>query len=149
MHDQNFVIEEDEMSRKFLWMEAVAALVLTAGAMGQSLRADQTARIPFPFVLANQSLPAGTYTLTKVGNNNLRISNAAGQGVLVQTHKVEGSAPEASGKLIFHRYGDRYFLSEVWSPANDIGLELFRCRDELKLQNKEGEMRIAELRLRP
>jgi len=131
-----------------LWgIETIAVAVLSVTAVGQSLSAVQTAQVPFPFVVSDKTLPAGTYVLTKVGETALRISNSAGQSMVVQPHKVEGRVSEGSGRLVFHRYSNVYFLSEVWSPAQDIGLQLFRSRAELKLQNQEGEMHIAELRL--
>jgi len=134
------------MKAKLFWMETVAVAILAAAAMGQSMRTDQVAHVPFPFVVSNQTLPPGTYVLTKVGETRLRIRGSAGQGVLVQTHKVQGHAPEGSGKLVFHRYSNVYFLSEVWSPAQDIGQQLSRSHGELKMKNTEAEVETAELR---
>jgi len=38
----------------------------------------------------------------------------------------------AEGKLIFHRYGDRYFLSQMWMPGNPTGRELPPSKAELE-----------------
>lgn len=135
------------MNTKFCWMKAVAGLLLTATTVGQSMRADQTVKVPFPFVVSGQTFTAGTYMLTKIGESRLRISSQGGRRVVVQTHTVQGHAPEDSGRLVFHRYGDIYFLSEVWSPAQDIGLQLSRSRGELQMKNTEARIETATLRL--
>ena len=135
------------MKTKFWWMEAVAVAILTATAVGQSMRGPQIVHVPFAFVVSDQTLPAGTYTLTKIGETQLRISTPAGQSVVVQTHKVQGHAPEGAGRLVFHYYSKIYFLSEVWSPAQDIGEQLPRSRAELKLKSTEAGMETAALQL--
>lgn len=97
-----------------LWQKAlIVAALLTAGAVGQSMRGNQIVQVPFPFVVAERTLPAGRYFVTNIGETRLRIYSAERQSALVQTHTVQGHAPEGSGKMVFHRYGDVYFLAEV------------------------------------
>ena len=39
-------------------------------------------------------------------------------------------------KLIFHRYGDRYFLSEARLPRMDSGRKFYVSREELEIASK-------------
>ena len=63
------------------------------------------------------------------------------------THAVEGKAPETKGKLVFHRYRESYFLSEVWVAADWMGRKVFQSRAEEELAVKGAEMQIAVLQI--
>jgi len=106
------------------------------------------ANIPFPFVVADHVLPPGRYTITPVGETNLRIYAPHSRGVLVSTHSVLGGASEGMGKLTFHRCGGSYFLSAVWTATNGLGRQLFPSRAEKQAAMPRG-VEIAELRIAP
>ena len=135
--------------KKQLWKTVgfLAALLATSTALGQSTQADTIADIPFAFTVANHTLPAGRYTVTRVGETGLRISSPHNQGTVVLTHALEGKTPESKGKMVFHRYGDAYFLSEVWVAANGTGRKVFQSRAEEELSRKRIEMQIALLQI--
>ena len=132
--------------QKQLWtiIGFLAALLATSTALGQSNQGDTIANIPFAFTVANLTLPAGHYTVTRLGETAFRISGSHNQGTVVLTHAVEGKAPESKGKMVFHRYGESYFLSEVWVAAGP-GRKVFPSRAEEALDVKKSEMQIAEL----
>jgi hypothetical protein len=135
--------------KKQLWKTVgfLAALLATSTALGQSTQADTIADIPFAFTVANHTLPAGRYTVTRVGETSVRISSPHNQGTVVLTHALEGKTPESKGKMVFHRYGDAYFLSEVWVAANGTGRKVFQSRAEEELSRKRIEMQIALLQI--
>jgi hypothetical protein len=111
-------------------------LLLTASiCLGQSRRGDVIANIPFPFVVDGHALSPGRYVVTPIGETNLRIY-ANKQSVIFQTHSVTGKAPEGIGKMVFHRYGDAYFLSEIWVAANSTGRQLSTLQAEKELVQK-------------
>jgi len=111
-----------------------AALLLTAPlSMAQSKRGDVAADIPFPFVVAGQTLPAGHYIVSPASDSSLRIQGSAHRGTFVPTNITQRSISDTSCKLVFHRYGDSYFLSEVWVTGNDRGRQLLRSRAEREL----------------
>ena len=116
--------------RKQLWKTVgfLAVILVTSTALSQSNRGDTIADIPFAFTVANHALPAGRYTVTRFGETTLRISSPHNQGMVMLTQAVEGKAPESKGKMVFHRYGDAYFLSEVWVAANGTGRKLLQSR---------------------
>jgi hypothetical protein len=47
-------------------------------------------------------------------------------GTIASTRRNEST-------LVFHRYGDEYFLSTIWTAGNDTGHELFKSRAEREL----------------
>jgi hypothetical protein len=117
-------------------------LVAASAATGQTRPGDIVVDVPFAFVAAGQAFPAGHYIVTKEGDRCLRIFNSQQQGVYVQAHASLRSDSDGS-KLVFHRYGDTYFLSAVWVTGNTIGRELFRSRAERELAAHKAEMELA------
>jgi hypothetical protein len=125
----------------------VAALMASRTLVGQTKRGDVTTNIPFPFVVANQTLPAGHYTIRPFGEITLRIYNSQHQGVMVQTHGVAGKASDSGARMVFHHYGHVYFLSEAWAAANSTGRQVSKSREEEELNRKKSEQEIAVLKL--
>jgi hypothetical protein len=100
------------------------------------------ADIPFQFHVGNTSLPAGKYTIHQLENSDLvmmEISSADGKvSALFDVEATETkSAPEKS-ELIFHKYGDRYFLSEMFDEGNANGNKLLESRDERQASKESG-----------
>ena len=137
------------MKRQF-WKGGVflGALLATSIAVGQGSRGETVADIPFTFTVANHSFPPGRYTVTRLNQTLLRIFNSHNQGTVFLTHSAEGVAPEETGKMVFHRYGDSYFLSEVWGPASSTRHQLSESRAEAELTRKHTAMETAVLKTR-
>ena len=89
------------------------------------------ANVPFEFTVSGQSMPAGEYTIAAVsaGLPTIRISSAD-SGVLAVVNRGDY---ERTGKsmLIFHRYGDQYFLSRIVSGQTAMELPASRNEKEL------------------
>ena len=134
------------MKRQF-WKVGVflVALLATSIAVSQSNRGETVAYIPFTFTVANRSFPPGHYTVTRLNQTLLRIFNSYNQGTVFLTHSAEGVAPEETGKMVFHRYGNSYFLSEVWGPASSARHQLSESRAEAELTRKHTAMETAVL----
>jgi hypothetical protein len=111
------------------------ALLTAAAAFAQNGTTMQV-DIPFEFRVAANILPAGPYTV--------RVQPASGlvslqsmereAAAMILTHGVGGGykIPE-KGSLVFHRYGDTYFLSRVWSGGYATGRELPTSKAEREL----------------
>src|SRR5439155_18133539 len=66
---------------------------------------------------------------------NLKISSVNGRtGQSVLTHNVRAGTLPAESKLVFRRYGDQYFLSQVWETGDSDGHELRKSRRETGLE---------------
>jgi hypothetical protein len=124
----------------------VTLLLAASAAIAQTKQGDVVADIPFPFVVARQTLPAGRYIVSPANADALGIHDANNRGTFVPTQSAQRSAKDNSCKLVFHRYGDTYFLSEVWVAGNSNGRALFRSRAERELAESGKERVIAEVR---
>jgi hypothetical protein len=110
-------------------------------ALGQTSPGDVVVDVPFAFVVAGQQLPAGHYIVAEK-DDFIRIFNANKQSAFVPTHAAVRTASNES-KLVFHHYGDAYFLSSVWVKGNPTGKELYRSRAERELAAHQAEMELA------
>jgi bifunctional DNA-binding transcriptional regulator/antitoxin component of YhaV-PrlF toxin-antitoxin module len=109
---------------------ALAFLAITQVALAQE---PVVASIPFQFTAGQTTLPAGDYRVQKVrdGSSVLMIRNTEGNGaIMVMTLPASVNAPQTQSKLIFRRYGDRYFLAQVWSAGSARGRELPKSAKE-------------------
>jgi hypothetical protein len=111
---------------------ALAAAVVSANGQSSQL---VTADIPFDFVVADKTLPSGKYSVgtTTSGSQALKISSLDGKSSVI---RLSNSATDTSAKrkarMVFHRYGQQYFLAQVWT-GDSYGRQLLQCKKERNL----------------
>jgi hypothetical protein len=140
--------KKGDFMKKQTWQAAFMGVLLMATvAVGQSNPAVLKADIPFPFVVADHTLPAGHYEVSTLGEQTIRIVNSHEQGAFVLSSKMSGRAPESSGKLAFYRYQGSYFLAQVWGAGSAAGRAVYKSPAEKELESKQNRREIAVLRL--
>jgi len=108
--------------------------------------------IPFDFAVDETKLPAGKYTLRRIilpsSADRLVIRSADGRDDTHtgMTRPNRASEVQKQSKLIFNRYGDQYFLSQVWMAGSDTGRDLFKSRSE---RNLAKELKLARSKSEP
>ena len=116
------------------------AVVVVATAYAQLPGTELRARIPFDFSVRGKTLPAGDYEIRRLGDEpgSLMISSAhrKGERAVFETEPVEPKSISSRGELVFHRYGDSYFLSEVFDGGGETGRELSPSRQERSLRRE-------------
>jgi hypothetical protein len=108
---------------------AALALFLTTAASAQTIH--MKADIPFTFILNGATLPSGEYFVNSMDLRGqvLSISNSnSHHSNLIMSNSCHSLKAAAKTKLVFHRYGDRYFLKQIWVAGNDSGRELATSR---------------------
>jgi hypothetical protein len=87
------------------------------------------ANIPFDFMVNGKKLSAGRYIVGSSGVRNVLSIRSwkLKQGAFASTKELQVSA-DSKPQLIFHRYGNKYFLAKVVSPAGEI--ELLKSKAE-------------------
>jgi hypothetical protein len=93
--------------------------------------------IPFDFTVGATTFPSGSYVVHRVGGSQyvFRIRNAH-HGVLVAVHPSRTGHGAGAARLEFKRYGDRYFLREIWFSGGE-GYPLPETREERELVKVE------------
>ena len=88
-------------------------------------------------------MPAGEYSFQTIvsAGDGLLIRSADGKtSALRLSEPTEKAKDKSHARLVFHRYGDRYFLAQVWTGANNTGRQLLKSQDESAV---ERELTIA------
>lgn len=95
------------------------------------------AKVPFSFIVSGKTIPAGDYTITI--SNLLRITNGDGRLVaLAFVYDASGRPDGEKSQIIFHCYGDRCFLAQVWSAHQGNGRELMTSPAEAKVAKEKS-----------
>jgi hypothetical protein len=96
------------------------------------------ARVPFAFTIEHRRFPAGEYLIQIKEGGWLAVRSADGkQSTVVLTMPVHAKPLDSRGVVVFHQYGDRYFLAQVRAAASEIGRETLQAQDEVELAKKE------------
>jgi hypothetical protein len=124
------------------------ALVISFVAAGRSVARLRvlSAYIPFQFEVGNSKLPAGQYEIESVttGNGTIQVIRKADGtastrfSAMVTEPRDGNSAPE----LVFHKYGNEYFLSEIRTGDNH-SLQLFQSRQEREVAHNRSAILVA------
>ena len=61
------------------------------------------------------------------------------------TMEVLANDWQAESKLIFNRYGNKYFLSQIWTAGSKSGRELPKSQRETELAGKQAKREVAVL----
>jgi hypothetical protein len=122
-------------------------LCLLAGPLSVPLSAEPgaiRAKVPFEFVVAGKTLPAGEYRIVAVPHRvAIQDGNGKKLAVVLSNETSTGSSNKRS-KLIFHCYSQECFLSEVWSPDYEHG-QLVHAPSEEPLAKEESPKYVAVL----
>jgi hypothetical protein len=121
-------------------VHAILLLTILVGMLSISAQAQiggttrLIAHIPFDFAVGDRILPAGEYTMTCTNPTSdhkvLQFRSRDGKAVaMVQTASVIGNDREGA-RLLFHRYGDRYFFAKAWLPADQTGMQAVQSKAE-------------------
>ncbi len=103
-------------------------LGLGQAALGQSI----SIKVPFTFVIADRVYPAGEYSLSS-SREKLIVQDSTGKVVsMAMSNALTGRHVGDTGQVVFHCYGNRCFLSELWIPTSEIGRQLLPSRSEIE-----------------
>ena len=116
---------------------SIASLFTFGSASAQSkdrVRVD----VPFAFTVGVATVPAGTYTIIADPNSPfVRFVSASGdRSVSTLALPAESLAQGETGKLVFHRYGDHYFLTGISQPHSFANLHFSQSKAEKRAKER-------------
>ena len=130
------------MKRITVGILLVLASVLATGAALAADRAVQ-ANVPFDFAVGDRLLPAGSYTIASLNSDVIVIQSRDHQISLMAITSPDSNESVHGGKLVFDKYGDQYFLSEVLCPTAAISASLPKSRLEKKVSMQQAHLQSA------
>ena len=125
----------------------VASTLLTAGsAVAEDHQVKAT--VPFNFTVNDTWLPAGTYMIgSNVNTPNLVSIRDQAKGInIVTMGPADSPDSEKVGKLVFRRYGNQYFLSEIRGGLVSLNVHFPATKLEKKArtQTQEAGLRVND-----
>ena len=102
--------------------------------------------IPFQFSVNGKSFSMGQYYFAPTATNEKAItirSLDGKQAIVVLTNGIFSARAVDHPKLVFHKYGDQYFLVQTWLRASDIGRELFVSPQEIEVARTLRQQQVT------
>ena len=133
------------MKREFLKGFTMLVLIVTLAlaTAGVSANAQPTANrvvanVPFEFSVGYKTLPAGDYSVQSIVScDGLLIQSGDGKvSALRLSDTTRQIKDKPKARLVFHRYGERYFLAEVWNGVENAGRQLTKSQEERAIANE-------------
>jgi len=132
------------MKKQILSVCAALLLIAAVGAVTAPAQSSTKleANIPFDFIIGNKTLPAGMYEVSSPVPNqpSVRMLSSAEtrEAAVALTVTTEPKTNRGANKLVFHRYGDRYFLAEIWGEDGKIAQALRKSKLEREMSASIG-----------
>jgi hypothetical protein len=114
----------------------IATFVTAGRALAQD-RAVQ-ATVPFDFTVGDKLLPAGTYTIATASYDVIAIKNYDRRVAILSTAIPNSKESKNGSKLVFDKYGDQYFLSEVLCPGTSMNVNLPTSKQEKRVRIQQA-----------
>jgi frataxin-like iron-binding protein CyaY len=130
------------MKRQMITMVAIATFLtmLAVASVHAQNAGDFAVSIPFEFAAAGKTLPAGDYYLRRTFDNArvvIRLESKNGsQSIYLATHAVQNIEIQNQSKLVFNKYGEQAFLTQVWMAGRSTGEEMNKTGRERVLQRE-------------
>ena len=127
------------MKRQALTVLAMASLFAMLAVVSVHADSDSEVRadIPFDFIVGNTAYPTGSYAVQYTNQQGvfvIHIGEDESRRTLLWSNTAPAKSREDnSPKLIFSRYGDQYFLTQVWAGGDIDGRELPKFHWEREL----------------
>jgi hypothetical protein len=117
-----------------LFRNLSVALLAAASVYAQGSQ-NLTVQVPFGFHVGDSILPSGEYIVsTDVAPGVVRVRSAdAKSSVMILSMPTQTLATPSTGKLVFNKYGDEYFLSQIWKSGVNTGNKLHQSRREVEV----------------
>ena len=110
-------------------LTVLGLLAVPLAAQSLRLKAD----IPFEFTAGGKTMPAGEYYITLKSDLSGAVqlyATDAKDSALVLGHGIGGVQRQEESRLTFNKYGNQYFLAEIWTQGTNTGLGFQKTRTE-------------------
>ncbi len=117
-----------------LTLTLLAAAALTLPLNAQAVKID----VPFEFAVGSTTAPSGQYLIEyRAGSPVMTIAGMDRDSKYYANllGGIEAPNRDAQQKLVFHRYGDQYFLAEICTRTARVSVPMTRTERELASRN--------------
>jgi len=127
-----------------------AALILAAMTYSTPAHAqivgDIEANIPFQFHAGDTKLPPGKYVIHMVEDSDLKLMEISSAddstSALFQVQATQANSQPAKTELVFNKYGNRYFLEQLFDEGERDGSQVVKSHYEERVGRAAAEAQI-------
>jgi hypothetical protein len=102
--------------------------------------------IPFQFQAGDALLPPGNYSIRMVENSGLKFMQITSQGTsasaFFRVSETDLKSAPTQNELIFNKYGDHYFLAQLFEEGDPSGSEVVESNYEKKVSKAATESKV-------
>jgi hypothetical protein len=134
--------KEIAMRKQALRTVSVLSLLFMLTAASTHAQSAKTidVTIPFEFNVAGKLLPAGEYIVRRATQNTDEgwqvLRKDGGAGAFFLTMYIQAGVVNENSRLVFNRYDDQYFLSQIWTAGNSDARGLAKSPRERSLDHE-------------
>ena len=126
---------------KLTLLSAMMILASVATTQAQSLSDRVRFDIPFDFTFGDKQLSAGKYSVGRAmpssGDTMLSIIDYDGHSkAIALSNAAVRTRTKTKASLVFHRYGEQYFLVQVWPAGATVGRQFPESKQERAVQRQ-------------
>jgi hypothetical protein len=129
----------------FLFVLMMSAWTSPSVAKAQWQPTVYEANIPFDFQVGNKKMPAGFYRFESRPDNPLVLHGPNDSLAFISVHDAIAPNVRERGGIIFSRYGQTYFLRQVWNANTQYGLECSKGRTEKEMEHASNSNQTSSL----
>ena len=125
-------------------VRSLVILLIGCGTLAASLQAQfdssVTVRVPFPFTVGTQTIPAGTYQFSLLSSQFLLsvLNVKTGEQEMFSVHPERQRAIAPQGRIVFHNSEGSSVLSQIYFPGSYTFSEINQRHDARRLEAKKS-----------
>ncbi len=134
---------------KWKFSASLIAVILAAApsslvSQAQNLDESVVVNVPFAFGDGSQNFAAGQYSIRMDDQKILAIRGQSNSGFVMAWFERD-SHPAETTKVVFRKYGDQYFLSEIWIAGESSHTYRLPSKQEKREEaaNKEAPTEVV------
>jgi hypothetical protein len=128
------------LNKQKLNIVAILTMIVSISSIGiAGLSSRVSADIPFDFTVGSKEFKAGEYYVDRLQGSSTgtlvirsRVSNQTSNFNI--NNVIDRS--DKGARLVFHRYGNQYFLAQIFDGVSSEGAQLFKSKAEREASKK-------------
>jgi len=129
------------LKKQILSIVATLTIIIPMSIIGfAGLYSEVSAKIPFDFMVGGKEFKAGNYSVKRLNDNNpdviLTLRNVNSGAVANFNINNITDKGESRARLVFRRYGNQYFLAQIFDGRSGFGSELIKSKAEREASKK-------------
>lgn len=143
---------EGKVIKRLTMLSLISMFILCAAFASANAQLSNPirAKIPFDFNIGNKKCPVGEYTFSRLSGFSdstimLVSSLDTSTRVFQSTSLAQVLTPKNESTLVFHKYGDQYFLEQIWSGGEKEGTQVLESRSERTIRQQFAQTQHSNM----